>query len=261
MAGALPAVVDQREKLTTRHQPIVSGFEQRSATLMGRELTLMTANMAHDLDSSAKAWLEGFDKETKPTKDALFQAHRNFTAFCAKMSAPAQTARDRCRDIIGRYQLQERRKAEAERLEREQIAREEAEAIRKAEVDARLAEAVHIEAVDPAMAEVMMQEAEELEQAPLARAVTVEPEPPSKVEGSNTRYELYGSISDLPAFLRWIVAGERWDVHRELFGEHGVSGMKALLKRMCTLMPGGVVYGLPPGVLAEIKPVTSNRSR
>lgn len=257
-----PATLDRKEQLEIKHRPKISGFEQRSLALMQRPLTLQTANLAHELDTDAKQWIDAFETETDPAKAALFQAHRVFSAFCQKMSSPAQAARDRCRDIIGRYQLQERNRIERERVEREREAREAAEALRKADVDASMAQAVAYEkAGDDYMASAKVVEATMLETAPLMRTVVAEPEPAPKIEGSSTRYELVGDIKDIAQLLKWIVSGERWDIHRELFGEPSLAGMKALLRRMCTRGPGGSIIGAPSGIQVEEKAITTNRSR
>ena len=96
VAASLPTV--NTDQIAAKHQPQLTGFTSRQTTLEARiaklgRITPQIAQEAAELDTDARRWIDAFDSETKPIKDALFKAHRAFTGFCEKMSGSAAQAR------------------------------------------------------------------------------------------------------------------------------------------------------------------------
>lgn len=198
--AALPTV--NTDQIAAKHQPQLTGFTSRQTTLETRiaklgRITPQIAQEAAELDTDAKRWIDAFDAETKPIKDALFKAHRAFTGFCEKMSGSAAAARTFSRKVIGQYQLDEQRKADAARREQERLAREAAEAERKAQADELLAQAAAT--TWPAEAEDLVQAAIEVEQAPIV-PIAVPEVAPTRIEGTSVSYKLVGTVTE-PAHL------------------------------------------------------------
>jgi hypothetical protein len=263
--AALPSVVHLDTKpLEAKYKPTLTGFAARIEDLNARvakigRITGTIAAEAQELDTEAKRWLEVWDAETEPTKKSLFTAHRNFTAFCAKFSAGATNARDCARRLIGTYQMEQLRKADAERREAERLAREEAEAQKQVGVEAL--EKLAIETDDPALALA----AAEMKAAP-AIPVLVPEVAPARVEGHSVSYKLVGTVMDPVQLLIFLLGPwcderdpehptidyrPRVDLINELIGDWSQSGINAALKR-----------GLPlPGVKVERQAITRNLSR
>jgi hypothetical protein len=242
-------------EIEKKHAAYVSDFTHRSELLTKRPINEVTANLAAELDTDAKRWLDAFDAETKPVKDALFKAHRIFTSFCAKLAGPADNARAVARRIVGTYQLEERRKAAAARLEQERLAREGAECQKQAEVDARLTEAADAEkAGNTDLAEFILQEAHDAEEAPaIPNAVPVEA--PTRVEGTSVSFKKVGKVEDPVKYLCFLLnvpmtpeMASRRDLVNEAIASWSQSGINAQLKRGIELQHHGVSVTNEPTV-------------
>lgn len=107
-----------------------------------------------------------WDKHDVKVKKA-FELHRLLTADRANAVSMFDKVIDVCKRLIGRRRLEEQRRLDAERREKERLAREDAERQRQAEVDARLAEAAEFEKRGQTeAAEFILQEARDAEEAP-----------------------------------------------------------------------------------------------
>jgi hypothetical protein len=224
-------------EIEKKHAAYVSDFTHRSELLTKRPINEVTANLAAELDT------------------ALFKAHRIFTSFCAKLAGPADNARAVARRIVGTYQLEERRKAAAARLEQERLAREGAECQKQAEVDARLTEAADAEkAGNTDLAEFILQEAHDAEEAPaIPNAVPVEA--PTRVEGTSVSFKKVGKVEDPVKYLCFLLnvpmtpeMASRRDLVNEAIASWSQSGINAQLKRGIELQHHGVSVTNEPTV-------------
>jgi hypothetical protein len=242
--AALPAPIDTKQ-IETKHQPSLTGFATRIASLEDRAkrlgVTRTIAEEAQEIDTDAKRWLDNWDAETKPHKKQLFDAHRWFTGFCEKMAAGPTHARAVARRLIGTFQVEQQRIADEKRRAAEEVARAEAERQRQAEIDARLAEAAEAEkAGKPEMAEFILQEAHDAESAPLT-PVAVAEVAPTKVEGTSVSFRLVGTVRNSAAYVCELLGVEltpaiaaRANLLTEVIASWSQSGINAQLKRGLT---------------------------
>ena len=252
MAASLPSIDTQ--PLVKKYEPTLSGLSSRIVALDERSkrlgVTLQIANEAQEIDTEAKRYLEMIEAETAPTRSALHTAHRNFTAFCAKlMDGPTKT-RAIARRLIGAYNTEQQRKADDARREAQRLAQEQADRDQRAKADALLAEAAQLEAAGQAeTAAFVLQEAEDAAQAP-AIPVAVSEIAPQKVDGSSVSYKLVGTVRDPIAYVTYLLSKPELIAEVVLWSQ---SGLNAQLKR-----------GLPlgeHGVDVTKQTIVSNRAR
>lgn len=235
--------------LQRRAEPVSSGLLARANELSQRPLTLTVVTAAQEIDTEAKQWLEAWDKEHEPTKKALFEAHRRFTAFCNKMADGPKNARIIAKRLIGTWQLQEQRKA---REETERIRRE-AEAAAKR---AQQAEVNHL--VEQAAAtndEALLAEAAVLEAKPVT-PIVVTAAPPPKLAGTAVVEKKAGTVEAIVTLLEYLIDGKnqcmqpRLDLINELI-EIKQGALDRAINRGLEL----------PGVKVEIKIEVRNTER
>jgi len=196
--------------LQKRVEPVVSGILARAQALAKVPLTLEVAQQAQRLDTEAKAWLEAWDREHKPTKEALFKAHRAFTAFCNKMADGPTNARLVCKRLISTYTLEQQRLARIEQDRLRKEAEEAAAAARKAEV------AQLVEQAAATNDEALLEEAARVEEAPVT-PVYVPPPAVERVAGASVTPKKVGTVTDIVALLKYLLDGTpRIDLINEL---------------------------------------------
>ena len=238
MAASLPATTDIAQ-IEQKHQSTLTGLTERLNGLLAKETNIrdrikrlgkLTPAIAEEWkelaatalteDTAAKRLLDQMEAERVAMKAPLLEATRKQDSFWQKMMTPAATVRAACMGIgvklsdggiVGRYNREQQRIAQAKQREDEQRKREEAERQRKLEADALLAQAAATP--EPEMAEELVQAAIEVEQAPIipVASATVVPE---KIEGSSLSKEkpVLKSISDAYAMMQWFMASrERFE--------------------------------------------------
>lgn len=260
--AALPSVNLDTKPLEQKYQPTLTGFAAHIEDLNARvakhgRITGTIAAEAQELDTAAKRVKEAIEAETDPTKNALFTAHRNFTALVGRMLKGPNDAREFARRLIGTYQMEQQRKADAERREAERLAREEGERARQAEVD-ELARQAEVLAQDGHAEEAaqLLDAAVEVEKAPVIPIIVPEVAP-ARVEGASVSYKLVGTVTEDEQLLEWMLYTVRrgnYEVGRALIKElmsWNQSGINAALKRGLTL----------PGVDVVKEPIVRNLSR
>lgn len=237
MAATLPAL---NTELIEKKFP-TSPLAQRTEQLVKRPLNLTTANLAQELDTEAKLFLEAAEKERTALKAPILEAGRALDAFFKKLEGPAEQARLACRGLIGRYQQEQRRKAAEEQRRREEEARKAAEEARRAEVNHLIEQAATTND------ESLIEEAKLVEAAPIQPIVVEAPEV-AKVAGASVIEKKVGTVTDPVALLKWLI--ERPDSIPELI-EFKQGEINRKLNKGISL----------PGVEVAIKTETRNLGR
>jgi len=200
--------------------------------------SLLRANLALEYSQKAKRFLE--EVEASPLREharRLHEAHRFSTTLLNRVSKPAQMVLRLCMDIRSDWEVERRRRVEAERRKLEAQAAHLAEEQRKAEVE-------HLQELGKP------EEAEARAQEPLfAPPVAVDPDlgkPQGEimVEVWVPKKDESGEIvfSDLSAYLRWLA--DTPAMH------YLVAHKFAKLKKLLTDNRGTVQ---PPGLVIEHK--------
>jgi len=140
--------------------------------LKTKPLTIMTVNLAKQLDTDAKTFLSQAEaSEARQAIDSAYKVHRFLSGMFKKATDPALEIRRWASGIMAKWEQQRRMEADRQRREREEAARKEQERIR-AEEAAALKSAGHKE------------EAKELLKAPLPPVALPEAkDAPGKVDG------------------------------------------------------------------------------
>lgn len=231
------------DTIELRYAERISGFAARAAELNGRPVNLLNANIANELDTECKLWLEQAEKERVAMKAPILAASRAQDTFWKRMMEQPTLARSICRTFIGRFAEKERLTAAERQREIERLAIAAAEKQRKAEADALLAQAA------ATGDESLLKAAEEVEATPIVPIVAPAPSP-ARVEGSTTRFAKVGSVSDARKLLQALLDRPGEDLISELI-VWSQSGLNAQVRR-------GLVLD---GVSVTEQPVVSNRSR
>lgn len=152
---------------------------------------------AVNIGKSLRSMRKGIEEFFSPLKSAAHKAWKEVCNTENRILEPVTTAQRSLDGKLGRYLQQQ----EADRLERERVARE---AAQKAEQDRLLAEAAHLsETGQQAEAEKVLDQAVAVEAPPVIMPSSV-----PKVAGASTRQNWKFEVTDLKALVEAVAAGK-----------------------------------------------------
>ena len=242
-ARAVPIAIPTKA-IEQRHRERLTNFTNRLDRLLQSSLTRTTAELAAELDRDAKQYLDGLEAERVELALPLLDAKRRLDAFFKRMGVSALEARAKCTGfglrggdggLVGRFNVQERRRVEAERQLREQQVAEQTKRQHEAEIE-------HLKALGDEAGAALLREAK-----PLPTLVAAEPA--AAVTGVATIEKRYGEVTEPVKLLAWLLDG-RMEFVAELI-EWREGSINRLLNRGIEL----------PGVTVTVGVQNQNRGR
>lgn len=195
MADSTALVTESESKrLTQPFEAPLSELDKRLQELRSMPLSRTSVGLYQEWDGDAQKCLKALsNSELASQIGAAFKLHRFLTGAMKKFTQPIEYGRALAANAFRDWDRTVKQKAEAERRERERIAKDEQERL-------RLEEAEHLEQLGH------KEEAEALISAPLPPVSLPEPaEPAGKLDGvSVTTVRKFGKVTDGKAFYTWL---------------------------------------------------------
>lgn len=184
MAATPPALRIEAPTTPKEYEDVNAYYAKQVDYIRSLPPSPMTDTECEEMRKVIKVRVDGIMRWFDPLVSAAFNAHRALTGRRTQATAGLLACDDACRIKIGEHARLQRIEAEKERLRKEAIERQRRADEAKAQAEALAAQAADAEKAGDAMqAEMLMEEAQRVEQAPIA-PVVLPPVEIAKPQGS-----------------------------------------------------------------------------